>query len=642
MASMELVRRFLRPGAVFAFLSIAAACGGGGDGQPVRKVTTVTVSSTTSTLNQGDTVQLAAVARDEGGEVVRGRSVVWAVSDPAVATIGEARGWVALAVWPFTAESVTVTSPTLALQPGDGVQLAAVVRNRLGVTFDSATATWSTSDSHVAVVTPTGLLQALAPGNVVVTATAYGASGALTLTVVPGTVASVTVSAPTLTPKEGDAVQLTATARDQFGNIVPGLAATWASSNINIATVSPTGLVQTLSTGMVALTATVNGVSGSQSLTVTAIKVSVTAGANEVVIAYSDDRCPDQETPDGPPRFVRAEDGSLAMFDGRSYINRGADFWSLQRDCSTPALLMALKPTAESYENSEMLWAVYREGSLWHALIHNEFHDPVASTCKPGDSTPSNPCWYNSITYAVSTASGRTFLKPSPPAHVVAPAPNAWVPPTTPPQPGQYAVEGYFNPLNIIRGIDGYYYSSATVIPTQNGKQRLCVFRTATLRDPASWRAWDGSGFNLWMTSPYVTGNPAPPCAAVLPYGVVGHVVYSTYLSRYVMVGPSPGPLPLDGRPVCGFFFWLSPDLVHWSAPQLLAEARISWCDTNPQGAGLLEPVFVNYPAIVDHADTTINFEGSGRKPYLYYVRYNGSLFDRDVVRVPLTFTRID
>jgi hypothetical protein len=50
----------------------------------------------------------------------------------------------------------------------------------------------------------------------------------------------------------------------------------------------------------------------------------------------------------------------------------------------------------------------------------------------------------------------------------------------------------------------------------------------------------------------------------------------------------------------------------------------------------------VFYPSLVDHADTTVNFEVMGRTPHLYYVRINGDNLDRDVVRVPLMFTRMN
>jgi hypothetical protein len=330
----------------------------------------------------------------------------------------------------------------------------------------------------------------------------------------------------------------------------------------------------------------------------------------------------------------------LASDAPHNYLSRGADFNSLKRDCSQPALESADLKTPESYANQEWLWSPYREGNRWHALIHDEFHDPIASTCKPGDTTPANPCWYNSITYAVSTDGARSFRRPSPPTHVVAPPSDPWVPPSAPVPPGEWAAEGYRNPTNIVRAGDGYFYSFFNSI-TRQGVQGLCAMRTRNLDDPSSWRAWDGSGFNLRMTSPYVTGTSAPPCTSLnMPLGMA-HVVYNSYLQRYMAV--QNGERELNGRIVCGFYFALSADLVHWSEPQLLVETWwASYCSADPKGPAVLEPLPVSAPSIIDHADTTINFEKAGQTPYLYYTRFNDGGLDRDVVRVPINFTRID
>jgi len=467
-------------------------------------------------------------------------------------------------------------------------------------------------------------------------------------------IASVTITSPTTSPKEGDTLQLTAEARDQFGAGIPGTTATWSVSDANLAAISAAGLLQAFAEGTVIVTATIEGVSGTQTLTITPVRVSVTIGAKEVVFRWTTDRCEDGDTLDQPARFVRAEDGSLVLVQGnapRVYISRGADFNSLKRDCRQSALISVVRPTPESYENMEWLWAVYREGDRWHALIHNEFHDPVASTCSPGNPNPGNPCTYGSITYAVSTDGAQSFSKPSPPAHVVAPAPSAWVPPASPLSPGQAVFEGYSGPSNVVQANDGYYYAFMSAKLTQEALVGSCLIRTHTLGDPASWRAWDGSDFNLRMTSPYQTGNPAQPCALVdtrdtgLPSG---ELVYSTYLGRYLKVGGSKHDA--DGNVRCGIYFRLSADLIHWSKRQLLveAESNVTPCLGDLQRPELLEPVPVQYPSIVDHADTTINFEKAGRTPYLYYVRFPRAVndpwcwLDRAVVRVPLTFTRLD
>jgi len=670
MARAGFVFRFLKPCAVATFLGFVAACGGGGGGgEPVRTITTVTVSSPTLTPKQGDAVQLTAVARDQFGDVVPGTAATWSSSAPAVATVSATGllqalaggsvtvtatingvpGTLALTITPRVTTTVTVSSPTASPSVGETVQLTVVARDQFGDVVAGRPATWSTSDAKVGTISPTGLLQAVAPGTVVATATIDAVPGSLTLTVVPGTVASVTVSAPTLTPKEGDAVQLTATARDPFGNVIPGVTATWSVSDAALAGVSATGLLQTYATGTVQAKATMAGVSGTASLTVTAIKVAVTFGAKEVVFDYTVDRCEDLDLPDQPARFVRAEDGSLVLVDGnapRHYLSRGSDFNSLRRICNRPALVSADLRTAESYENWEWLWVVYREGNRWHALIHNEFHDAISSTCRVGDPSPGNPCWYNSITYAVSDDGGGAFVKPSPPQHVVAPAPTVWVPPppgATAPA-GYFFADGYRAPTNVVRAGDGYYYSLIELFPTKFSDSRgICVMRTDKLDDPASWRAWDGSGFDLRMTSPYVTGSAAPMCTFLsrrIDGMGGGHMVYSTYLSRYVLVAPTGGQV--DGRNACGFSFSLSTDLIHWSEPQLLVEAKLTYCPTVTPGPGAVETLPTLYPSLVDHGDTTINFERAGRNAFLYYTRFNDGGLDRDLVRVPITFTRID
>jgi hypothetical protein len=371
------------------------------------------------------------------------------------------------------------------------------------------------------------------------------------------------------------------------------------------------------------------------------VPVTVTVGAREIVYDWTTDRCEDLnrpellDIPDAPARVVRAEDGELVLFSGNSWVSRGSSFNALQRVCDPPAFVTVFGDAPESYENQEWPWSPYREGAVWHLLIHNEFHDAVAPTCDVGNPFAGNPCWYNSITYAVSTDNASTFTKPSPPAHVVAPAPNVWVPP---PSPGTPATEGYFNPTNIVRGPDDFYYTLFMAIPVQSGQGGACAMRTQTLNESASWRAWDGTGFNLPLESPYVTGTPTDACG-FLPQNLdyilppnTGSLIYNTYIERYMLVFEAE---TIHG---CGVHASTSSDLVHWGELQFLIRAHFGHCSLDPNVPGNLEPVAIQYPSIIDHADSTTNFERTGRTPYLYYTRHNGGL-DRDLVRVPLTFT---
>ena len=382
------------------------------------------------------------------------------------------------------------------------------------------------------------------------------------------------------------------------------------------------------------------------------VPITVTVGDKELVFDWTTHRCEDFDVPDAPADFVRDENGELVLFDGNAptaYVSRGADFDSLARVCHPPALVSADNWRPESYENWEWLWSVYREGPNWHALIHNEFHDAVSPNCKPGDPSPANLCWYNSITYAVSTDGGSTFTKPSPPAHVVAPAPAPWMPPATPVE-GDYLLSGYFTPSAIVHGPDDYYYSifGARPVQAQGGPGvGACAMRTKTLGDPTSWRAWDGTGFNLAFENPYEIGAVAQACA-FLPTPEVSNVAgtsvnltYNTYLERYMLVAQwVDASQPSDVR--CGVYLSLSTDLIHWSQVQEIAPAHVLTCPIDQPIPGELESVLIFYASVVDHEDATVNFERPGRTPHLYYTRFNDdtqSSLDRDIVRVPLKLT---
>jgi hypothetical protein len=77
-----------------------------------------------------------------------------------------------------------------------------------------------------------------------------------------------------------------------------------------------------------------------------------------------------------------------------------------------------------------------------------------------GGAGPGNPCWYNSITYAISTDGGLSFTHATPPGHVVAPPWEKWGASTGTPTP-----YGYFFPSNIVLGPDNAYYSFFSLGP---------------------------------------------------------------------------------------------------------------------------------------------------------------------------------
>jgi hypothetical protein len=84
----------------------------------------------------------------------------------------------------------------------------------------------------------------------------------------PPVVSTVTVSPSTATADVGLTVSLSATASDQYGDVMTGKTATWTSSNTSIATVGSTGVVRGVDGGQATITATIDGVNGTATIDV--------------------------------------------------------------------------------------------------------------------------------------------------------------------------------------------------------------------------------------------------------------------------------------------------------------------------------------------------------------------------------------
>ncbi|MBI2408119.1 MAG: Ig-like domain-containing protein [Gemmatimonadetes bacterium] len=103
----------------------------------------------------------------------------------------------------------------------------------------------------------------------------------------PPAVAAVSISPPSASVVAGQTAQLTATATSSAGAVLTGRTASWTSADAGIATVSSAGLVTALQPGSTSVTATIEGRSGSATITVTAVPVaavSVTAAATTVAV----------------------------------------------------------------------------------------------------------------------------------------------------------------------------------------------------------------------------------------------------------------------------------------------------------------------------------------------------------------------
>jgi hypothetical protein len=365
--------------------------------------------------------------------------------------------------------------------------------------------------------------------------------------------------------------------------------------------------------------------------------VTVTVGAEETVYTYSQ-LCPaaSGDIYDFPVRFTHAADGSIIMTSTngpKNYLSFGSTIDNTVRNC-TPVLTGPQNPKPDNFDNWYWINAIYREGTTIHALIHNEYHDPVNPPCKTGDLSPANPCWYNTLSYASSTDGGHTFTTPTPPNQLIAAPPLKW-------DPAASGFYGYLNPTNMILAKDGFYYIAFNAIPGDVGQTVSagpCLMRTKTLGDPTSWRAYDGTGFTIAMRSPYDPQSRLQPCAYLrfgsnAYMGGVSYLAYNSYLESYMLLGARPS------AGVCDVDFSLSKDLVHWTTPQTLKTDYLTQADCYVPGAGG-KAGSASYPSLVDPTDTSVNFEMPGQSPYLYMVRWrSNNERERDIVRFKLTFT---
>lgn len=251
-------------------------------------VATVTITPTSASTIVGQSVTFSAVTRDGAGNTLTGRVVGWSSSNNAVATVNSSgvvtgvgtgtatitassegvSGTASITVTGAPVATVTVAPTTATVVAGQTTTLTATLKDANGNTLTGRTITWSSGTPSVAVVSATGVVTGVAAGTATITATSEGKSGSATITVTQPAISKILVTPANQQVKEGNTLQLTATAYDAQNNVIPGVTFTWTSSNTNRATVSSTGLVTARNDGNVTITASAGGKSGSTTVRV--------------------------------------------------------------------------------------------------------------------------------------------------------------------------------------------------------------------------------------------------------------------------------------------------------------------------------------------------------------------------------------
>ena len=201
----------------------------------------------------------------------------------------------------ITLKTVAVTPNTSSLAKNVAVQLTAMGTYSDGTTKDiSSLVTWASNSSNVSV-NNLGKATAVAVGDAIITAVLEGVTGTSTVTVTPATLQSVSVGAD-FSLNKGQTRTLTATGvfSDGTSQDISSVVA-WLSTTPAVATINNAGLVTAVSTGASIINATLNGVSGSanisvsaatlQSLSITPATPNLVKGLTQTLVAtgtYSD------------------------------------------------------------------------------------------------------------------------------------------------------------------------------------------------------------------------------------------------------------------------------------------------------------------------------------------------------------------
>ncbi|MEZ4416514.1 MAG: Ig-like domain-containing protein [Gemmatimonadota bacterium] len=175
--------------------------------KPAISVASVEITSASLTVEKGDVIHLTAILRDQAGNVLHDRLVVWSTSHH---DIGE----------PLSTEGYEVDFKA-----------------------------WNV-------------------GTFVATATSEGVSGSLEITVIPATVPTIVVDPAVWTGHPGEEVVLVAEVHDGNGNPVPGQQFTFTSSDPSVASVDGTGTVRAHKAGSAVITVTNGTLSTTVKITV--------------------------------------------------------------------------------------------------------------------------------------------------------------------------------------------------------------------------------------------------------------------------------------------------------------------------------------------------------------------------------------
>lgn len=164
---------------------------------------------------------------------------------------------------PVTAVRILPQQSVLLVRLGQNRQLSAECLGAAGQVLTGRPLVWNSDNPIIAGVSASGLVTGVSLGNVVIRVTCDNtASNAVTISVTPVRVASVTIQPPTLNVRIGTQAQLNAVAVDSVGTTLSlqGRSVFWETNNFPVAPVNESGLIFGNGNGTAEIRVTIDGV----------------------------------------------------------------------------------------------------------------------------------------------------------------------------------------------------------------------------------------------------------------------------------------------------------------------------------------------------------------------------------------------
>ncbi|AMW04073.1 hypothetical protein GEMMAAP_02925 [Gemmatimonas phototrophica] len=225
----------------------------------------VSVAPASITLPVNGATTIVGTAFNCDGNSIRNKRVSFSSSNSAVATVTSEGNVIAVSVGtaqvsatadgksasvqvtvtPEQAATVTLSPSTVTLRRTNTRQFTAVARNSQNVVISGRTFRWASSNSATASVDQNGVVTALAPGNVIISAESDQTTGTANVIVTEIPVGSCSLNPTNTKITVSQQTQPAVTLRDTANNVLSNTnrPIAWSSDNEVAATVSGSGLV---------------------------------------------------------------------------------------------------------------------------------------------------------------------------------------------------------------------------------------------------------------------------------------------------------------------------------------------------------------------------------------------------------------